>query len=261
MLDWNVYAESRISKINSPFLRTCALLIRNIADIILWIRGSYRNRDPYRSLVAEKYAETITLALSYVRLAAVSGDIAEFGTHGVTARIITKYLRFHRLKIPLHLFDSFAGFPEPEFPEDLESCHVRDGVWRKGSSAGSISAGKLRQILEQDLPAEYIYIYKGYYKDTLSTIPEKTKFAMLLMDCCLYQSHWEVLYHLFAHEMVSEGAIILFSDWNANKASPIFGSRKAWQIALTKFNIVYSDAGRYCWGGQRFIIHSYAKCQ
>ena len=57
--------------------------------------------------------------------------------------------------------------------------------------------------------------------------------------------------------MVSEGAIICFSDWNANRASPSFGSRKAWCDTLKKFDIDYSDGGAYCWGGKKFIIHSY----
>jgi hypothetical protein len=38
--------------------------------------------------------------------------------------------------------------------------------------------------------------------------------------------------------MISEGAILLFSDWNANRASPDCGSRKAWGDVLEKFDVV-----------------------
>jgi len=80
---------------------------------------------------------------------------------------------------------------------------------------------------------------------------------MLLMDCCLFVSHYQVLDYLFKHKMISEGAIILFSDYNANKASLNFGSRKAWEKVVQQFSVIYSEFGTYCWGGQKFIVHSY----
>jgi hypothetical protein len=33
----------------------------------------------------------------------------------------------------------------------------------------------------------------------------------------------------FGRGMISEGAVILFDDWNCNRANPAFGERRAWR--------------------------------
>lgn len=256
-MDWYIYSDSRISRLQILPLRVFALVLRNIYELGSSIIARI-NLSPYRKLVDDKYAETIDLAVYYVRSSYLEGDIGEFGSHGTTACVVARQLAYYSVNKSLHLFDSFEGFPEPEAKEDLESHHVCSGVWRKGSSAGWISPDKLFRKLEKTLPQQ-IKIYKGYYKDTLPTISSQTKFAMLIMDCCLYQSHYEVLKYLFEHRMIVDGAIILFSDWNANAASPLRGSRKAWDDILKDFDIIFSDEGTYSWGGRKFIVHSYNK--
>ena len=81
---------------------------------------------------------------------------------------------------------------------------------------------------------------------------------MLVMDCNLYESHITALNYLFKNKMISEGAIILFSDWNVNRASPDYSSRKAWGKIILEYSVNYSDNGIYCWGGKKFIVHSYS---
>jgi len=192
---WSVYQNSRISKIRSPILRKCFLFVRNVYCQIIKVRQLKRIfiPDPYQKLVNEKYSEAIKLSIFYIHSAAVDGDTAEFGTHGVTASIMAKQLVYNKLSTTLHLFDSFEGFPKLSAMEDLNSPHVRSKVWREGTSAGSISAAKLKKSLQRKLSPEQVKIYEGWYENTLPTIPEKTKFAMLLMDCCLYASHSAVL--------------------------------------------------------------------
>jgi len=80
---------------------------------------------------------------------------------------------------------------------------------------------------------------------------------MIVMDCNMYTSTFTALNYVFLNKMISEGAIILFSDWGVNRASPDFSSRKVWREMVLKYNINYSNSGTYSWGGQKFIIHSY----
>ena len=53
---------------------------------------------------------------------------------------------------------------------------------------------------------------------------------MLVMDCNMYTSTFTALNNCFLNKMISEGALILFSDWGVNKASPDFSSRKACRL-------------------------------
>jgi O-methyltransferase len=68
----------------------------------------------------------------------------------------------------------------------------------------------------------------------------------------------DALVPLFERNQISEGAIILFDDWNCNHASNKFGERKAWYSDLrTRFFIQFSDEGSYGVAGHKFIIHNY----
>ena len=98
MFDWNVYPNSRIAKIRSPFFQKIALLVRNMRfdqQLRRWLKVSL-TKNPYRRLVDDKYAEAVNLAVFYIRSADVAGDIGEFGTHGVTASVIAKQLAFYK---------------------------------------------------------------------------------------------------------------------------------------------------------------------
>jgi hypothetical protein len=78
------------------------------------------------------------------------------------------------------------------------------------------------------------------------------------VDCDLYASTIDALAPLFARGQVSEGAVILFDDWNCNRASPQYGQRKAWDVLVARHRIRYSDEGRYGMASRRFIVHAYA---
>jgi len=80
---------------------------------------------------------------------------------------------------------------------------------------------------------------------------------MLHIDCDLYQSTMDVLQHVFRSRMVAEGAIILFDDWNCDRACPSRGERKAWSEICSQYLVQASDLGSYGWAGQKFIVHQY----
>lgn len=196
------------------------------------------------------------MALYYLMSAEVKGDIAEFGTHGVTAAVIAEFLFEHpRFQPKLHLFDSFMGFPKLTAEPDRVCPHVLSGAWAEGTSRGTRAATDVACIVGKWLEPSRFAIHGGWYEETLKEIPADAKFSLLLMDCCLYLSHYQVLHRLFANRMVADGAMIMFSDWNANRASWEYGSRRAWRDITSKFAVNYDYWDQYAWGGQKFIVH------
>ena len=57
--------------------------------------------------------------------------------------------------------------------------------------------------------------------------------------------------------MLSVGAVVLFDDWNCNRADPRFGERRAWAELSERHAIECDDLGPYGWSGRRFIVHNY----
>jgi hypothetical protein len=203
-------------------------------------------------------AETLVFAVQYATHASVPGEIAEFGCQsGRTATAIASMMKLVRTTKTLHLFDSFEGLPPSTHHADQDNLHVKSGVWGAGELKG-ISPAQIRSKCERYLAAESIFVYKGWFSESLPKVPKGTKFSMLHIDCDLYSSALDVLDFTFGHHMVSEGAILLFDDWDCNHASNEHGERKAWREMVKKYNIVAEDYGSYGWTGHKFIIQSYS---
>jgi len=202
-------------------------------------------------------AENLVLGVAYAVHSAVPGDIAEFGTHtGRTARVISAAMRLYRANKELHLFDSFEGLPEATAGPDKENEHVKAGVWGQGSLVG-ISPEALRRQCGKQIGESAVRIYKGWFSETLPKIPKGTKFSMIHIDSDLYLSAHEVLDFLIGHRMVSDGAMILFDDWQCNRASNEFGERRAWKEVVERHKVDAENMGCYGWAGHKFIVHGY----
>jgi hypothetical protein len=196
-------------------------------------------------------ADALLFAMEYVTGAVVEGEVVEFGTMtGRTATVLAAAMASFRHKGELHLFDSFSGMPEATSQFDKSSFHVRDGVWSAGTLQG-ISPAALRLKCNRHLADERIFIHEGWF------LPDGKKFGLIHVDSDLYQSTIDVLDPLFRRRMVSEGAALLFDDWNCNRASKQLGERKAWQELSEKYQVEYSDGGDYGWAGHRFTVHCY----
>lgn len=203
-------------------------------------------------------------SIEYAIGAGVDGDIAEFGTmSGDTAAALAKGLAdYGRLygyadvangfpTRALHLFDSFEGLPESDSEADRTAPHVAAGLW---------AAGTCRGISPQQLNARYVgedrvRVHVGWFRDTLPLLARDTKFAVVHIDCDLYQSAYEVLDHLVGNRMLSDGAMLLFDDWNCNRASPAHGERKAFAEIQRKYGLHVSDVGHYGFAAKRMIVH------
>lgn len=202
-------------------------------------------------------ADALLFAMEYVTGAVVEGEVVEFGTMtGRTAAVLGAAMASFRHKGELHLFDSFSGMPEATSQFDKSSFHVRDGVWSAGTLQG-ISPAALRLKCKRYLAEERIFIHEGWFQDTVKNLPDGKKFGLIHVDSDLYQSTIDVLDPLFGRRMVSEGAALLFDDWNCNRASKQLGERRAWRELSEKYQVDYSDGGDYGWAGHRFTVHSY----
>jgi hypothetical protein len=213
----------------------------------------------YNSLACRPVAEALVVGVQYAVCAAVPGDIAEFGCHtGRTAKVIASAMKLMRAKKGLHLFDSFEGLPTSVHEVDRENVHVKTGVWGAGAYKG-LNPEQLRRACQKYLPPDTVSTHAGWFSQTLPKLAPGTKFAMLHIDCDLYLSALDVLDFVFKAGMLSEGALVLFDDWNCCRASNHFGERKAWHEACGHYKVVAEDAGGYGWAGHKFIVHSFSR--
>jgi len=229
--------------------------------------GTYSIRP---NAVFQRVFETLFTGVQYVYGFDVVGEIAEFGTMtGKTAGLLAhavrvcdvqfeKNLRLAQLPTKnLHLFDSFIGLPSSATCDiDNSSPHVVSSIWREGACHG-MSATEMLEHVGAIVDSSRVFIHEGWFADTLPQISDDIRFALVHIDCDLYQSTRDVLDGLFGQQRISEGTMILFDDWNCNRASNSFGERRAWAEAVRKFNIQYSDEGGYGWVSHKFIVHSY----
>lgn len=213
----------------------------------------------------------IAKSVAYVFIASVEGDFAEFGTcSGYSSSLIAHTIDYYSKHLSSHeqmhamkprelcLFDSFQGFPASTKDEDLNSPHVASGAWGEGTAKG-LSADQLKHLCSQFLAPERINLYEGWYKDTLANIETGRRFGFVHLDCDLYESTYDVLYHLLSNNLLTEGAKLLFDNWYCNKASKDFGEQKAWADISKLFEIEYTNIGMYACVGHKMIIHGYRK--
>lgn len=206
---------------------------------------------------------TLEASLAYVHTAAVPGDIAEFGTMtGRTARVLARSLAAQPVDtVPgpprrLLLFDSFEGLPEASSPVDKDSIHVADGTWVRGTCKG-LTPAELARVARRYLASSRVQVIVGWFADTVAALPERSQFAVVHVDCDLYQSTMDVLDSLFARQFIAAGAVLLFDDWLCNRASPHHGEQRAWTELTQKYRIEYRDMGPYGAASWRFLVLGY----
>jgi hypothetical protein len=217
----------------------------------------------WRRAAVDKLAQ----AVDYVYQAAVDGDVAEFGTFsGLTAAALARsmreverfgsdWIRAHGLgEKKLHLFDSFEGFPSVSARADVESPSVASGVWAAGAGKGR-SEAELLEICGAYLDRSRVRTHPGWFEDSLARLEPDTRFALVHLDCDLYESTRDVLVDLFERDRWSDGCTLLFDDWNCNRASPRFGERRAWAECVERYRPSFTDCGAYGPLGWQLILH------
>jgi len=198
----------------------------------------------------------IAMSLAYIR-DNVEGDIAEFGVlAGTYAMLECRWLAAYGQSRQLHLFDSWGGHG-PLSATDMGIPEVHSGQWNSERISGQMPPDELLRRLSKLYTRHLIRIHQGYFVKTLPDIQRSMRFALIVIDANLYSSTNTVLSYLFSHGHVSEGAVLLYPGWNTSRASPNSSAQRAWNEAVEKFKIHYSDEGRYAPKGAKFIVHSY----
>lgn len=214
------------------------------------------------------HQEAILRCLEYTSISGVVGDVMEFGVlAGWSARIFAETMRDLMVMGNLRLYDSFDGLPDYDSEIDQKSFEISGrNLWSDkmqfsqdfiSQEPGSFDV-QIRNNLSYIIRRERIIIHRGFYKNTLKE-PITAKAALIHIDCDLYQSTSEVLWGLFEHGCIQDGCVVMFDDWNCNKANPNFGEKRAFQEFLEKQKrFTASQFFTYGFNGAAFILHERA---
>lgn len=204
------------------------------------------------------YRECFTRCAEYIWGNQIVGDILEFGTfRGYSARIIAELMVEYELTGDLYLFDSFQGLPVINASTDGNSYEVATrGAWFKGAMAVDKNLpAHIRNVLAEILNNR-VYLYEGYFEDTLSKELPTKRAALVHIDCDLYESTRLVLDTLLKQEILQDGTVICFDDYNCNRANPNMGERRAATDSFSQSDrYVLSPWFSYGWHGQAMFVH------
>jgi hypothetical protein len=211
------------------------------------------------------HEEAYKRAIEFVTIGGVVGDILEFGVlGGWSARILCEIMRDVFNLNDVHLFDSFEGLPDYTSEIDRNSYEIggRD-IWSDKmkfpdeflQQFGQEHQWHIRDRLSEIIRPERILVHKGFYAETLKR-PLNIKASVVHIDCDLYQSTAEVLWGVYGMDALQDGTVMLFDDWNCNRANPNYGERRAWREFLAgqqRFSSTFWYS--YGYNGAAFILH------
>ena len=211
------------------------------------------------------HEEAYKRALEFVTIGGVVGDVLEFGVlGGWSARIFAEIMRDILNLNNLHLFDSFEGLPEYASAIDRDSYEIGGrNLWGDRmrfpetfvEQFGQPHYYHIRDRLSEVLRPDRIIIHKGFYSETLKK-KLGTKASIVHIDCDLYQSTVEVLRALYKQDVLQDGTVVLFDDFNCNRANPNYGERRAWREFLSsQQRFSASPWFTYGFNAAAFILH------
>lgn len=160
----------------------------------------------------------------------IDGDMAELGVwRGGTALTIKS--RYPNKK--LHLFDSFEGLRKPE--HSFERHNEKD-----------FSDTNLDDVKDLFKDFEDVFIYKGWFPETLTEELMQTRFSFVHLDGDFYQSTFDAIN--FFYPRMSHNGIILLDDYcnldaNGEEATP--GVAMAIKELAVKFQYFWMPIKKY----------------
>jgi hypothetical protein len=205
---------------------TVAYSLRTIPELSDRVTIAEKLRQGAQAIGNRVVAENLLFAVQYVTHSSVAGESAEVGcTTGRTPRVIAAPMQLVDSDKELHLFESFAG--APCFDRRAGSREHRRSIGRLGPGGvqGHFSGGVESEV--QPLPA-----------GPGNTNPRGMVFRNPAVVAAGNQL-CDATYRLRSLPVVvrrarlrlrqSEGAIILFEDWNCSRASNDHDERRAWR--------------------------------
>lgn len=206
------------------------------------------------------YENTFDTIFRYFSTNFMKGKILEFGTYkGYSAKKIACKMKEYDKINDFYMFDSFEGLPEITSDIDINSYQVKVAKdWQKGTfnSATGYETSIKKEVGELISPT-YTHVIKGYFEKTLNKIKyDKASVILVNIDCDLYSSIVLVLNKLINEKVFQDGSIILFDDYNFNRANNNMGVRKAIKDTFDKQEKYELELFfNYGWHGRAFIIH------
>ena len=164
-----------------------------------WL-GDQRFADLYRLVQEHTIVSIDRCYLLYciaLHAAALSGDFAECGVYkGGTALLLSEVAGRKRT---VHLFDAFAGLPEPD--------SIVDNYYRAGTFADT-SLYDVRRLLQHH--SDHVRIHHGWMPETFVRV-EKDTFSLVHIDVDLYQTTKACCEFFFPR--LSKGGLMVFDDY------------------------------------------------
>jgi O-methyltransferase len=181
------------------------------------------------SMVAHEGLVTLYEQVAHCETAGLPGALVECGVWkgGAAALMAIANLDQGSERRALHLFDSFAGIPEPIAQLDGERA-VRETVGKPENAQGRLrtandyshrggpgSENEVRALLgDVGYPQELVYIHQGWFQETVPADATSIgPVALLRLDGDLYESTKICLEHLYEH--VVSGGFIVIDDYGA----------------------------------------------
>ena len=184
-------------------------------------------RTPAPSVPHRRMA--LASSLRRMRSSNLRGDYFEFGLYrGSSFSAAQTLSRRYGLASEMRFFgfDSFQGLPEPA------GIDV-SGEFRRGDYACS-RAEVTATLDKRGADWERIHLVEGWYEQSLTERLKSTlapgRVGIALVDCDLYAS--TVLVLRFLTDLLQDGSILLFDDWNCFDRSDEKGERRAFREFL-----------------------------
>lgn len=211
------------------------------------------------------YRTAIQTCMDFVVYGGIPGDILEFGVlGGWTARHFSEIARDMGWYGDIYLFDSFEGLPRQKSDVDLASWDVQRGVWSEEmklpeaweEQLGATIDVHVHQMLGTVVGKDRIKVRRGFFSESLKE-PIGTKAAIVHLDCDLYQSTVDVFLALERDDVLQDGSVLMFDDWNCNRANPDFGQRRAFREFMERGSSRWSASHYFNYGFNcaAFILH------
>lgn len=166
------------------------------------------------TMIGIKRMENIEYCMRDVLKNNVPGDMIETGVWRGGATIFMKAIlkSFNDTERKVWVADSFEGLPRPN--EEKYAADKGDKHYTKSNDLAISKEQVEANFAKYDLLDDNVKFLKGWFKDTLPTMPAD-KFAVIRLDGDMYESTMDALKALYPK--LSIGGYVIIDDWGAVK--------------------------------------------
>lgn len=154
------------------------------------------------------------------RLRSHEGDFAELGVgYGGLSFLLGMYAQDQGRR--MWCFDSFAGLPPPR--TGFDNPYFHEGEYGPRLDRDVELVAQFERLRDRLGLTETIRTVKGFFSDTLPTVPRRARFAFVHLDSDLYDSVMQSLE--FAWPRLVDGGIVAIDDFFHHAQGPARATR------------------------------------